>query len=232
MEEDEQDVLPGSDNAASTIILSLSKQKAVDEAFERLFGYKFGTRFMAKRRTVKHQQELSKQEELLTDIFGPTIATKLLATSKSVRKPIKRLPLPKDIHETITEVKKYAGKSITIQRRVAIQQNAQQTTKSASSTTANPNSRSASAAKPAGLDHLLNQISGPSKLTTVAKTSSDWDSFKTKSGMEEQLEKKAQGKDAFLVKKDFLNRVDERRFEHEKSKREQERSARAASGKK
>ena len=51
----------------------------------------------------------------------------------------------------------------------------------------------------------------------VAKTSSDWDQFKEKSGMNEELEKKAQDKDAFLVKKDFLQRVDLRRFEHEKT---------------
>jgi hypothetical protein len=37
------------------------------------------------------------------------------------------------------------------------------------------------------------------------------------------LEKKAQGKDAFLVKQDFLKRVDQRKFELERDERERER---------
>lgn len=44
--------------------------------------------------------------------------------------------------------------------------------------------------------------------------------------MNEELEKKAQDKDAFLVKKDFLQRVDLRRFEHEKAERDLQRASR------
>jgi Bucentaur or craniofacial development len=43
----------------------------------------------------------------------------------------------------------------------------------------------AAAKKPSvgGLDSVLQQIAGPSKISTVAKTSADWDSFKTETGL-------------------------------------------------
>ena len=44
--------------------------------------------------------------------------------------------------------------------------------------------------------------------------------------LQEELEKKAQGKDAFLVKEDFKSRVDRRKFELEKDVRDRERAKR------
>jgi len=85
------------------------------------------------------------------------------------------------------------------------------------------------ATKPAGIDAVLSQIKGPQKFTTIDKTNIDWENFKGKTGLEEELKKKAEGKDAFLVKKDFLNRVDARRFEQEKDERNKKRATAAAS---
>lgn len=79
------------------------------------------------------------------------------------------------------------------------------------------------------MDNLLTELSKPEKLSTVAKTSADWDLFKSKNAdatLKEQLESQALGNDAYLVKKDFLNRVDTRRFEKEKAERERERAKR------
>jgi hypothetical protein len=196
--------------------LSAAKRKAVDEAFEELFGYKFGTRFVPKRKTRRVGEPVTKQEQVLVDIFGPSVAAELMATSKSICQPVKRVALPSSIQETITEVKKYAGKTITIQKRVSIEEAQKAQAK-----------RQQEAAKPAaGIDHLLKEISGPGKLSTVAKTSADWDTFKTDTGLEEDLEKQTKGKNAYLGKKDFLLRVDERRFEAEKAQRDKERTAR------
>jgi Bucentaur or craniofacial development len=77
-------------------------------------------------------------------------------------------------------------------------------------------------AKPRGLDVLLQELEGPGKLSTVAKTSADWESFKQDAGVEAEMEKHAQGKNAFLVKQDFLQRVDQRSFVQEKAQRDQE----------
>ena len=67
-----------------------------------------------------------------------------------------------------------------------------------------------------GLDTLRPDLDGPSKLSTVAKTSADWDQFKTSEGLEEDLTKQAQGKNAFVQKIEFLQCIDAQKFEVEK----------------
>ena len=84
----------------------------------------------------------------------------------------------------------------------------------------------AASTKPQGLDSLLQELNGPGKLSTVAKTSHDWDTFKTEAGVEEEIDKQAQGKNAYLHKQDFLQRVDQRKFVSEKQERDAQRSKR------
>ncbi len=106
-------------------------------------------------------------------------------------------------------------------------------------TASNPTSTSAATAtttttttrgprpKRGGLDNLLSQISRPDKLSTMSKTAADWDMFKSSNvDLATKLEDTAMGNEAYLVKKDFLNRVDTRQFELEKAQREKERAAR------
>ena len=82
------------------------------------------------------------------------------------------------------------------------------------------------------LDSVLNQIAGKKKINTVEKSSNDWEGFKeTDKTLQDELERQAQGKNAYLVKQDFLNRVDQRTFELEKEGRDRERSRRAAESK-
>lgn len=73
------------------------------------------------------------------------------------------------------------------------------------------------------VDALLEQLSGPSKLTTVAKTSMDWDHFKTTTGLGTSLEEQAESKTSYLKKQEFLQRVDHRTFDLEKVQRERNR---------
>ena len=207
--------------------LSESKRRAVDDAFEELFGYKFGTSFRAKRRRRDDTKGTSSEEDrrldLLERVFGAARAAKLLSTSSSVvmqRQLVRRAPRPSasGTNEMVTETRVFAGKEIQVQRRALGRQEAKKDGLKPPPAD--------SATNPKGIDSLLQKISGPNQLSTVAKTSADWDSFKTEAGMEEQLEQQAQGKGAFLVKQDFLQRVDERRFEHERTKRDQERAKR------
>ena len=255
-----------------TCTLSVVKRKAVDDAFQELFGYAFGTTFQPKRRRYGHDTDDAtdgpsdgrdgQQFRLLERVFGTTVANKLMMTSHSVKDiNVVRAPRPDLSAPTIvTETRIFAGKKIEVQRKVvpsatattAAASNLARTPVSSSTlgqgskgapittipvttSTGNPSqggtptpsqSQQLPTSKPKGIDSLLKEIAGPSQLSTVAKTSSDWDAFKTDTGMEEQLEQQAQSKTAFLVKKDFLNRVDARRFEHEKEKRDQERTKR------
>jgi hypothetical protein len=97
------------------------------------------------------------------------------------------------------------------------------------------------------LDSALSEIQGPKAMSTITKSSIDWDNFKEKEGIEEELETAGQDGYAavarslltprllmlrgvlsrvgrYLAKRDFLQRCDERRFEIEKSERETQRS--------
>jgi hypothetical protein len=198
--------------------LSASKRKAVDEAFEKLFGYPFGTRFAVKRRRGP-DTVISHREEILSSIFGPSVAAELLATSSTVRAhERKRIALPTTIEQTVTETMRFAGRNITMTKKVMVDAAKQST----DDVTAKPRA----ATKTTGLDSVLAEISGPSKLSTVAKTSADWDLYKERTGVDEELEKQAHSNKAYLVKQDFLKRVDERRFEHEKAQRDRQRTNR------
>lgn len=186
--------------------LSVQKRKAVDQAFEEMFGYPYGTTFAP----LNKRRRRNKKERILVEIFGPTAAARLLgstAASAAATTIKTKLVLPQK--KTVTQVRRFAGTNVMIQTTVEDK----------------PSSSSKPPKKPAtGLDLVLDQLED-NKISTVAKTSMDWDKFKGDRGLEEELEKKAQGKDAYLVKKDFLDRVDHRRFEHERTERDKERAS-------
>lgn len=69
---------------------------------------------------------------------------------------------------------------------------------------------------------MIDSLKGPKTVSTIAKSSYDWDNFKEKEGLEDDLAKA--GQDGYLTKKDFLERVDNNLFQHEKQEREAKRS--------
>ena len=87
---------------------------------------------------------------------------------------------------------------------------------SAAKTTAKPaaavgTASSADSTTAKGADNLLYRRFFPEKLPKQA--SADWDLFKAKNTdalLKEQLKNQALGKEAYLVRKDFLSRVDSR----------------------
>jgi hypothetical protein len=197
--------------------LPFGKRKDVDESFERLFGYKWGTEF-----DFDGNKAIDSQAQMLVEIFGPTKAARILrsaATGSKRRKmaaassntPTEHITinLPKSRPQTVIETKVFAGQAIKVTR--------QQTEEP----------KPAVKAAGSNLDKVLAQLAGPANISTVAKTSEDWEQFKqSDKQLQEELEKKAQGKDAFLVKQDFKSRVDFRRFELEKDERDRERAKR------
>jgi Bucentaur or craniofacial development len=80
-----------------------------------------------------------------------------------------------------------------------------------------------------GVDVLLQKISDEDKgkLSTIAKSSNDWDIFKNEhKELGSQLEQHTTSQQSFLGKQEFLSRIDQRQFEIEKSIRTIERSKR------
>ncbi|KAG7388570.1 hypothetical protein PHYPSEUDO_012207 [Phytophthora pseudosyringae] len=72
-----------------------------------------------------------------------------------------------------------------------------------------------------GLDQMLESLDEPKKVSTMEKTSLDWDKFKEKEGIEEELTQYT--KDGYIEKQEFLQRLDLKRFEIEKAERDKQR---------
>lgn len=231
------------------IILSITKQKAVDDAFYDLFGYHYTATNNTKSNDkipTKSKHTITKQKRILSSIFGNRSCNKLINNAKSIASLARAKPSSGGMlrleKRTITEVKRFAGQEIKIEKVVMVpvmlgddndekkfasQSLSNNTTNNTSSTATTSSATAGRKAK--GVDNLLHEMAKPEKLSTVAKTSADWDLFKSKNAdasLKEQLESQATGNDAYLVKKDFLNRVDERRFEAEKAERERSRAKR------
>ncbi|GMH74554.1 hypothetical protein TrST_g8773 [Triparma strigata] len=145
------------------------------------------------------------QSKILKQMFGSTIASTLTSSShinplKKSKLPSTSFSLPSKKIEKIT--RRFAGKDITVTRTIL-------------STSPPPTS---------SVDAVLSTLKGPQKLTTIGKTAIDWDNMKESSGLSSDIEKGAEK--GFLDRKDFLNRVDGRRFEIEKEEREKKRNKR------
>ncbi|XP_029910430.1 craniofacial development protein 1 [Myripristis murdjan] len=77
-----------------------------------------------------------------------------------------------------------------------------------------------SAKRPSGVSSLLSRIGGKKqKMSTLEKSKMDWDAFKTEEGINDELAIHNRGKDGYMERKNFLERVDHRQFELEKAVR-------------
>jgi len=79
-------------------------------------------------------------------------------------------------------------------------------------------SASASAPAPASaLDKVLNELKGPKAVSTMTKSSYDWENFKEKEGLEDELA--VATKEGYLKRKEFLERCDVREYVNERDSR-------------
>jgi len=218
---------------SSTSRLSLTKKRAVDEAFASLFGstqpspIDTKSHTGGKKKTAKKAKKATLQKKkVLTELFGSKEASKLLSTAKAVvsgtdQSALRSAPLDSYLpKKSVVEVKKFAGQTMEVRRIAAPTNGTTSASCSSSAPTASASTKSSS------LDALLKEMAGPSKISTVEKTASDWEVFKDETELKDELETKAKGKDAFLEKKSFLQRVDLRRFDREKAQRDMERYSR------
>lgn len=206
-EVDEDEVMM--DAAPTTSHLSSIQVKAVDEAFERLFGYRYGQRFRLSR-------QLSAQEQLLVRILGPSKTASILRHGSGA-----------DVYRKPTRASSQSKAAIAASKQTKTTKTSTGST-SAKARTGDATTKSPRAKAPVrgGVDQLLKDMAGDGKQSTIAKTSEDWDHFKSDSGLGHKLEAQADSKTAYLNKQDFLNRVDHRRFEQERTERDRERAKR------
>ncbi|KAK5867960.1 hypothetical protein PBY51_012411 [Eleginops maclovinus] len=78
-----------------------------------------------------------------------------------------------------------------------------------------------SAKRPAGMSSIMNRLGGKKlKMSTLEKSKMDWDAFKSEEGITEELAIHNRGKEGYVERKSFLERVDHRQFEREKAVRQ------------
>lgn len=239
----------------------------VDAAFQRLFGYTWGTTFNLSRDTSKEKESPSSIESEMVDIFGHARTARILNTPWDAVAPLscdQKVPvrdsynpaamLTRKIVSTTTvnsvtmfsssttgaDPSNRATKKMRLEeidyKSIALPAHLVSTTTTTTTTTTavvadaafSTKTITAGTTKNSSLDNVLNQIAGKKQINTVEKSSNDWEGFKeTDKNLQDELERQAQGKNAYLVKQDFLNRVDQRTFELEKEERDKERSRRA-----
>ncbi|NXO03535.1 CFDP1 protein, partial [Rhinopomastus cyanomelas] len=71
--------------------------------------------------------------------------------------------------------------------------------------------------RPSGMSSVLGKIgSKRQKMSTLEKSKLDWENFKEEEGIVEELAIHNRGKDGYIERKAFLERVDHRQFEIER----------------
>jgi hypothetical protein len=136
---------------------------------------------------------------------------------------------------TVTETRRFAGQTITVQREV--QADSKQAAKAAaaapaaasaaaaagagpSSSAADPAAAAAAAKKKAGLDAVLASLAQTKKVSVLDKTRSDWKEFKRgDDDVDEELEAHKRSGAGFLERQAFLGRAEVAQYERERDQR-------------
>ncbi|XP_067158781.1 craniofacial development protein 1 [Apteryx mantelli] len=183
------------------------------------------------------EEEEKKKEDALWASFLSDVgqkpkvltATQVTQTSKAEERSVNKLQekskepeKPKDAGKlTITEVFDFAGEEVRVTKEVDAtskeaksflkQQEKMQSGAPASLPTVSGVKR------PSGMSSLLGKItSKKQKMSTLEKSKLDWENFKEEEGIGEELAIHNRGKDGYIERKAFLERVDHRQFEIER----------------
>ncbi|XP_043937391.1 craniofacial development protein 1 [Protopterus annectens] len=135
---------------------------------------------------------------------------------------------------TITKVFDFAGEEVRVTKEVDssskeakcffkhkdLLQNSQMAPQLAAAEDVKTSSPTSGAKRACGLGNILGKIGGKKqKLSTLEKSKLDWEAFKEQEGIGEELAIFNRGKDGYIERKAFLERVDQREFEHERDVR-------------
>jgi len=162
--------------------------------------------------------------------FLDPLMRSLLAKSEDGAPRLDALEIARTVLATVgtvevSETVRFAGETVTVTREVdrgsAV---AQQARARASRDADAAATATAAAAAASGLDLVVEGISKRRGITTVEKSSYDWDAYKREKALEGELKDAA--KTGFVEREAFLGRVDERRFEIERAERERARAKR------
>lgn len=154
---------------------------------------------------VKRERENSDQSQKATR-KEPTEVKNATATVKVAEKVVPE-------KKTITEIFEFAGEKVEVEKVITV-------TPPSADKNDGAASRRPVRGGGSGIGSILEQLGRPSKISTLDKTKLDWNKFKQREGIEEDLQTFNKGKDGYLERQDFLERTDFRQFEIEKSQRQ------------
>ncbi|XP_030313878.1 craniofacial development protein 1 [Calypte anna] len=192
----------------------------------------------------REEEEIKKKEDALWASFLSDVGQKPKAAAATQVTPAKKVSQageeksgnklqekpkesekPKDSGKvTITKVFDFAGEEVRVTKEV------DSTSKEAKAFLKHQEKQQAAAPaslptvsgvkRPSGMSSLLGKIgSKKQKMSTLEKSKLDWESFKEEEGIVEELAIHNRGKDGYIEKKAFLERVDHRQFEIERDLR-------------
>ncbi|KFP00009.1 Craniofacial development protein 1, partial [Calypte anna] len=189
----------------------------------------------------REEEEIKKKEDALWASFLSDVGQKPKAAAATQVTPAKKAgeeksgnklqekpkesEKPKDSGKvTITKVFDFAGEEVRVTKEV------DSTSKEAKAFLKHQEKQQAAAPaslptvsgvkRPSGMSSLLGKIgSKKQKMSTLEKSKLDWESFKEEEGIVEELAIHNRGKDGYIEKKAFLERVDHRQFEIERDLR-------------
>jgi hypothetical protein len=115
---------------------------------------------------------------------------------------------------TVTETRRFAGKTVTVQRDVDAN------SKEAAKAAADGAGTSGASKKKAGLDAVLESLAQAKKVTVLDKSRIDWKDYKkTDDTVDEELEAHKRSGTTYLEKKEFLSKADLAEYERERDQR-------------
>ncbi|KAM3829197.1 craniofacial development protein 1 isoform 7-T8 [Vipera latastei] len=190
------------------------------------------------RNTHINENEERKKEDALWASFLSDVAQKPKAVSavqtpcnqkhktaaeKKVCKPQGEPKQTENNKITVTKVFDFAGEEVRVTKEVdpaskEAQQFLKQQEPKAATQTSHPTVSGVK--RPSSMNSLLGKMGAKKqKMSTLEKSKLDWENFKEEEGIGDELAIHNRGKDGYLERRAFLERVDYRQFEHERDLR-------------
>ncbi|KAH3778893.1 craniofacial development protein 1-like [Dreissena polymorpha] len=129
---------------------------------------------------------------------------------------------------TVTKVYDFAGETVQVTKELDVNSKEAQAELrkkqegvAGASSTDSPTAASGGLKRPSagGLGGVLAKINKPPKMGTLEKSKLDWESFKQKEGIDEELKIHNRGKQSYIERMNFLQRTDQRQYEIERNLR-------------
>ena len=121
---------------------------------------------------------------------------------------------------TVTEQRRFAGKTVTVQREVDANSKEAKAAAAGGGPGGEDGAPTAAAKKKAGLDAVLESLMQAKKVTVLDKSRLDWKDFKkTDDTVDEELAAHKRSGTTYLEKQAFLGRADVAEYEKERDQR-------------